>query len=170
MTISRFAIPIAFYSKELVLQLSQYRHQPSLEGIINVSASTRQRAQAQRRFYAIIHHFDTPDNSRRGGYRHPQLVLCTYEYSHSKISQDTFLRTFFESMNLDVASKEDIDFDEDLTDQLDQNLIIFTDFLLDNFFLPLKASGQRTPQPYPAHLSAIQRARGGIHEFTGMSD
>ncbi|KLJ09675.1 hypothetical protein EMPG_14904 [Blastomyces silverae] len=160
----------------MVPKLSQHRHQSYLEGIINFPGpqglAADQRAHARRRFYTIIHHFDAPDNSRRpGGYRHPQLVLYTYEYSRSELSQDTFLRAFFESMNLDVAGEEDIDFDyEDLEKQLGKNLIAFADVLLDDFFLPLKASGQQTPQPSPAHLSAIQRAQRGTHEFTGTPD
>ncbi|EQL29810.1 hypothetical protein BDFG_07621 [Blastomyces dermatitidis ATCC 26199] len=154
---------------------SQHRHQSSLEGIINFSGpqpfAADQRARAQRRFYSIINHFDITDNSRRVGYRRPLLVRYTYEYSRSELSQDIFLRAFFEFMKVDVAGEEDIDFDDEgLENQLGKNLITFADFLLDNFFLPLKASGQHTPQPSPAHLSAIQRAQGGMHEFTGTPD
>nr|KMM63939.1 hypothetical protein CPAG_00291 [Coccidioides posadasii RMSCC 3488] len=155
--------------------LPQRRHQSSLEGIINFSGpkpfAVDERAGARRRFYDIINHFDTTDNDKRVGYRRPRFVRYTYEYSRSELSQDTFLRAFFEFMKLDVAGEEDIDFlDEDVENQLGKNLITFADFLLDNFFLPLKASGRHTPQPSPAHLSAIQRAQGGIHEFTGTPD
>ncbi|PGH00080.1 hypothetical protein GX51_05977 [Blastomyces parvus] len=165
--------------------------QSSPEGIINVSGPQQpfaadQRAHARRRFYAIINHFHTADNSRSGGYRHPKLVLYTYEYSRSELSQDTFLRAFLKYMNLDVAGEEEIDFDdEDLEKQLGQNLIAFADFLLHNFFLPrllliqrpiyiwirstsrftVKASGRQTLQPSPASLSAIQSAQGGTREF-----
>ncbi|TPX24826.1 hypothetical protein DIZ76_010270 [Coccidioides immitis] len=121
--------------------LPQHRHQSSLEGIINFSGpkpfAVDERAGARRRFYDIINHFDTTDNDKRVGYRRPRLVRYTYEYSRSELSQDTFLRAFFEFMKLDVAGEEDIDFlDEDLENQLGKNLITFADFLLDNFFLP----------------------------------
>lgn len=174
---------------------SQHRHQSSLEGIINFSGpqpfGVDQRARARRRFYSIINHFDKTDNSRRRvGYRRPLLVRYTYEYSRSELSQDTFLRSFFEFMKVDVAGEEYIDFDDEgLEIQVGKNLATFADFLLDNFFLPrpvpircpvnpsvsanlfiVKASGQHTPQPSPAHLSAIQRAQGEMHEFTGTPD
>ncbi|OJD20479.1 hypothetical protein ACJ73_08186 [Blastomyces percursus] len=151
---------------------SKHRHQSSLEGIINFPPpqpfAPDQRARAQRRFYDIINHFNAVDNSRRHGYRRALLLRYTYEYSRSELSQDTFLRAFFQSMKVDV--EENIDFDdEELEDQVGSNLATFADLLIDNFFLPLKASSHHTPQPSPTHLSSIQSVQGR-HEFTGTPD
>ncbi|WEW59200.1 hypothetical protein PRK78_004669 [Emydomyces testavorans] len=147
----------------------QHRHQSSFEGIINFSAPeplpADQRSRAQHRFYSIINHFGD-SGGKRGEYSRPLLVRYTYEFSRSELSKDTFLRAFFNFMQLDIASEGDIDFD----DQLLQNLIAFADLLLDNFYLPLKASSKQTPQPSPAHLSAIQRAQGGVHSYAGTPE
>lgn len=130
----------------------------SLESIIKSSGKPftgNQRAQAQCRFYGIINHFDvepTTDASKTAAYRHPLLVRYTYEYSCSKLSQDTFLRVFFEFMELDATDEEDINFDDEDTEiQLGQNLTTFADFLLDNFFLPCLS----VPSPYPTLLSTF---------------
>ncbi|TPX23658.1 hypothetical protein DIZ76_012993 [Coccidioides immitis] len=132
---------------------AHHRHHASLEKIINFSApeplTADQRSQARDRFYAVINHFSATD--RRVGYSRPLLVRYTFEYARSELSQDIFLRAFFEFMNLGLTSDDDIDFDDD---QLDN----------------VKASGHHTAQPSPAHLSVIHRAQGGIHEFTATPD
>ncbi|KAL2369060.1 hypothetical protein BDBG_18083 [Blastomyces gilchristii SLH14081] len=63
------------------------------------------------------------------------------------------------------AEENNIDFD----DEDGTNLAAFADFMIDNFFLPLKASSHHTPQPSPAHLSVIQNVQGR-REFTGTPD
>ncbi|KAK2812806.1 hypothetical protein FQN50_001135 [Emmonsiellopsis sp. PD_5] len=151
----------------------QHRHQSSLEAIINFSPpqsfAPEQRARARRTFYSILDHFNAADNSRRHGYRRTLLLRHTYEYSRSELSKDTFLRAFFQFMDVDIE-QENIDLDdEEVEDQIGSDLTTFADFLIDHFFLPLKASGHQTPQPSPAHLSAIRKVQG-IHEFTGTPD
>jgi len=42
------------------------------------------------------------------------------------------------------------------SDELQGTLINFSDYLVNNFFLPLKASGRKTPQPTPTALSLTQ--------------
>ncbi|OAX80255.1 hypothetical protein ACJ72_05415 [Emergomyces africanus] len=152
--------------------MARHRHQVSLENIINFSGpqplAADQRARAKRRFYSIIIHFRAAEASD-AAYSRPLLVRYMYEYSRSELSQDTFLRAFFESMGLDIAVEHDPDFESE-ENQLSENLTSFADFLLDNFFIPLKASGQRTSQPSPAHLSAIQRAQGRYHEYLPTPD
>jgi hypothetical protein len=135
-----------------------------------------------------VDNFDASGNSTKAGYRRPLLVRYTYEYSRSDLSRDIFLRAFFDPLDLDITSDQDINFDDDdddLEDQLGEKLTSFADFLLDNFFLPrqisslpltvvvgapltfniftIKASGHQTPQPSPALLSAsaIRKAQGG---------
>ncbi|KMP10108.1 hypothetical protein CIHG_04408 [Coccidioides immitis H538.4] len=151
--------------------MARHRHQASLEGIINFSGpiplAADERARAKHQFYSIINHFSTEGSD--DSYRRPLLVRYTYEYSRSELSQDTFLRAFFDCMSLDIAAEQDPDLDGK-ENQLRDSLSSFADFLLDNFFIPLKASGQRTAQPSPAHLSAIERAQGETHGYLPTPD
>ncbi|EER25929.1 hypothetical protein CPC735_043730 [Coccidioides posadasii C735 delta SOWgp] len=143
------------------------RHQSSLEGIINFHdpqpLPADQRHHAQRRFYKIVNNFD--DGNRTSGYKRSLLVRYTYEYSRSELSKDTFLRAFFEFMEVDFVGEGDRDFDDQA--QVGRKLAEFADFLLDNFYLPMKATSKNTLQPTPAHLSVVQRVQGRLHEFTG---
>lgn len=159
----------------------RHRHQASLEGIINFSALepliATQRARAKRIFYSIIDHFGPvpPGGRRASEYSRPLLVRYTYEFSRSELSKDTFLRAFFEFMGWDIAEEDEaklnINLDNEAVEhELHANLDLFADFLFDNFFLPLKASGLRTAQPTPAHLSVIERALGGPQEFIATPD
>ncbi|KAK2741512.1 hypothetical protein FQN55_008264 [Onygenales sp. PD_40] len=153
-----------------------HRHQSSLERIINFPPHARlpeaQRIRAQTVFYSIIDHFNLSDDESCSKYKRPLLVRYTYEYSRSDTSRDTFLRAFTESMELDITDEAlDINWDDKgIEDKLRSKLMEFSDFLLDNFFLPLKASSKRTPQPSPAHLSAVQRALGGAQDYTGTPE
>ncbi|RBR09925.1 uncharacterized protein FIESC28_09671 [Fusarium coffeatum] len=54
--------------------------------------------------------------------------------------------------------EKDIDF-EDATyrGELKNHLYEFADYLIDNFFLPLKALTKKTPQPTPASHSAVMK-------------
>ncbi|TWU70658.1 hypothetical protein ED733_001429 [Metarhizium rileyi] len=62
----------------------------------------------------------------------------------------------------------DVDFSNEETEKrLLGKLIGFTDYLVDNFFLPLKASTKRTLQPSPAYHSATQSTRAGDQTFVG---
>ncbi|KAK2759095.1 hypothetical protein FQN54_003194 [Arachnomyces sp. PD_36] len=151
--------------------MAQHRHQASLEDIINFSGpeplAVDQRAGAKRIFYSIVTYFEGETSDV--AYSRPLLVRYMYEYSRSELSQDTFLRAFFDFMGLDITAEHDPDFEGDRS-KLSEGLASFADFLLDNFFIPLKASGQRTTQPSPAHLSAIQRVQGGSHEYLPTPD
>ncbi|KAL2017090.1 hypothetical protein VTK56DRAFT_2613 [Thermocarpiscus australiensis] len=69
-------------------------------------------------------------------------------------------------MELSMEGEDDIDFES-----LRSNFLGFADYLLDNFFLPLKASTKRTPQPSPAYHSAVERLQGGgQQDFVGTAD
>ncbi|KAI1768657.1 hypothetical protein GGR53DRAFT_346453 [Hypoxylon sp. FL1150] len=146
-----------------------HRHQSSLEGIINFSAEppleTAQRIVAKRRFYRIIEHFETSSNDGDGSsYKRPQLVRFTYEYALSEESRDNLLRAFFRAMALSMDDdNQSIDFEE-----LRSIFFGFADYLLDNFFLPLKASTKKTPQPTPTFRSAFGEAQGAAAQgFVG---
>ncbi|KAI2611894.1 hypothetical protein GGR54DRAFT_344555 [Hypoxylon sp. NC1633] len=143
------------------MALPLHRHQSSLEGVINFSAEppleTAQRIVAKRRFYRIIEHFETSsDNSDGSPYKRSQLVRFTYEYALSEESRDNLLRAFFRAMALSMDDdNQNIDFKE-----LRPVFSGFADHLLDNFFLPLKASTKKTPQPTPTFRSAFGEVQG----------
>lgn len=117
------------------------RHQTSLEGIINFTGpqalAANLRAHAKDQFYNIIDHCQAVEESEelRLPYSRVLLVRYTYEYSRSELSQDTFLRAFFEFMDLDITAQSNLDFDAD-GNQLADSLATFADFLFDNFFVP----------------------------------
>lgn len=187
-----------------------HRHQSSLEGIIDFSTRTSlsadQRARATHRFNHIVRHFELQSGSvgsrrqRDTQYSRPLLVRYTYEYARSEESRDIFLRAFFQSIQLSLDAMDDGDIDlgnEQVETDLRSALFAFSDYLLDNFFLPctsitclfifsfsltiftfwadfipllVKASTKKTPQPSPAYHSAIQRAQGAGQGFVGTPE
>ncbi|TGJ83076.1 hypothetical protein E0Z10_g5688 [Xylaria hypoxylon] len=143
-----------------------HRHQSSLEGIIDFSTEpplgTKQRSVAKDRFNRIVDYFNTDDPSNRSPYGRSQLIRFTYQYALSEQSQDNLLRAFFQAMTLSLDDDDDFDFDE-----LRPKFFSFADYLLDNFFLPLKASTKKTPQPTPTYHSAVQEVQGVAQSFVG---
>ena len=144
-----------------------HRHQLSLERIIDFSEVlplySNQRTNAQQRFYHIVKHFETErnnnnNNNRTTQYSPPRLIRLTYEHALSEQSRDNFLRAFFLAMALSIDEQQEA---EDDAEDLRSAFFGFADYLMDNFFLPLKASTKKTPQPSPAYHSAIERAQGG---------
>ncbi|KAK2930481.1 hypothetical protein FoTM2_010822 [Fusarium oxysporum f. sp. vasinfectum] len=156
--------------------LPLHRHQSSLEGIIDFSSrqplSESHRASAIRRFYHVINHFDSEDVKRgQDQYDRVKLVRFTYEYSTNQESKDNVLIAVFEFLKLSVSSEEDIDFqDATYREQLKAHLYKFADYLVDNFFLPLKASTKKTPQPTPASHSAVMKTQRQGHIFSGTPE
>ncbi|KKZ67875.1 hypothetical protein EMCG_06404 [[Emmonsia] crescens] len=136
--------------------MAQHHHQASLGdiSIINFSGpqplAADQRAGVKRRFYSIVNHFRAAEASDVA-YSRPLLIRYMYEYSRSELSRDTLLRAFFDFMGLDIAAEHDPDFERE-GNQL------------------VKASGQRTTQPSPTHLSVIQRVQGYNHEYFPTPD
>ncbi|KAI0420365.1 hypothetical protein F5X98DRAFT_331917 [Xylaria grammica] len=149
------------------------RCESSLEGVIDFSAEAplgaNQRNDAKRRFYRIVDHFrgDVAVNSNQ--YKPSLLVRYTYEYALSEGSRDNFLRAFFRALALPLTGQDN---DNDLGDLEDLRSLFFgfASYLLDNFFLPIKASTQKTPQPSPACHSAVERAEGGGQGVVGIPD
>ncbi|KAK5994114.1 hypothetical protein PT974_07554 [Cladobotryum mycophilum] len=153
-----------------------HRHQASLEQVIDFSQRPSlgqdQRDSAKRRFYSIVNHLEGSNGTKNNAspYNRPVLVRLTYEHARSVESQDNFMRAFFESIELSIEADEDIDLsDESFEKQLRERFYGFADYLVENFFLPLKASTRKTPQPSPVTHSAIQRIQG-IHDFAGTPE
>ncbi|KAK3366606.1 hypothetical protein B0T24DRAFT_596516 [Lasiosphaeria ovina] len=85
----------------------------------------------------FIQQFSDQEEEPMPGYR----VRLTYEYARSEEPQDIFLRAFFQAMSLLIDSEDDADLEnneEDLCSALSQ----FADYLVDDFFLPLRAIRQ----------------------------
>ncbi|CAK7233520.1 hypothetical protein SBRCBS47491_008639 [Sporothrix bragantina] len=160
-----------------------HRHQASLEGILDMSLLSLEplapaaRQAARQTFYRIVEHFAAVDPSPAPGsvppprrtttYSHPLLIRYTYEYALSDESRDVFLRAFFNSMALTIDGVEGINRLDDNNPVLDFEELAplfagFAEYLMDNFFLPLKASTRKTPQPSPAFHSAVLRAQGDV--------
>ncbi|KAI0431359.1 hypothetical protein F5Y09DRAFT_197897 [Xylaria sp. FL1042] len=142
-----------------------HRHQSSLENVINFTPEplleTELRDHASRRFYSICEHFDT--GLPQGDFSRPRLIRYTYTYSLSQESGDHFLRAFFQAVDIRISGDEVISFENVRSKFFD-----FGDFLFNNFFLPVKASTKKTPQPSPALHSAVQEAQGrGGQQYIG---
>ncbi|WXC62416.1 hypothetical protein SNK03_008266 [Fusarium graminearum] len=154
------------------------RHQDSLEGMLDFSPPPLpdgDHVNAERRFYQIIDHFGSEDHGRGPGqdtYDRIKLVSLTYKYSTNKICKGRILVAFFTLAGLPITSgeAEDINFDDPThRDKLRTSLDNFADLLFNNFFLPLKASIGKTPQPTPACYTAIMQTQPD-HTFTGTTD
>lgn len=102
-------------------------------------------------FQQIIEYYEPTQNEN--GYKRVSLVRFTYEYAPS---QDRFLYQFFkfiteESTFIDALSHftNFRDWDIGRKNELALHTAHFADFLVENFFLPLKASAKKTPQFTP---------------------
>ncbi|WEW60682.1 hypothetical protein PRK78_006169 [Emydomyces testavorans] len=116
------------------------------------------------RFEKIIEYFSNSVNSSEK-YKPDLLIRYTYEFALSELSRDMLLRYFFTYIKIDINSTEAIDFDENLLDKLKD----FADLLLNNFFVPLKPTGAKNPQPSSGNLSTI-RSIQGPHDFIGTPE
>ncbi|KAJ3575794.1 hypothetical protein NPX13_g3909 [Xylaria arbuscula] len=134
-----------------------------------MSLTSYQRASAKQKFNCITEHFEDDNCTVDTQYSPSRLVRLTYEYALSEESRDNFLRAFFQAMALSIEKNDDSDI-KDIED-FRSPFFGFADYLLDNFFLPLKASAKKTPQPSPTYHSAVERVQGGgVAVFTGTPD
>ncbi|KAF5696737.1 transposase [Fusarium mundagurra] len=120
-----------------------HRHQSSLEGFIDFSTGASpsfnpdeldKGAGVLRR---VIEHFEPLSTEKP--YNRPRLVRLT-------------------AVDITIDGVIDLD-DEMVEEEIRLALNAFADFLVDNFFLPLKAAGSKTPQPSPAASSRITSTR-----------
>ncbi|KIE01369.1 hypothetical protein MAJ_02710, partial [Metarhizium majus ARSEF 297] len=151
-----------------------HRHQSSLEGVINFSSSPPlgddDRFVAIERFYQIVEHYENNQFTSTGPYNRPKLLRLTYEYATSEKSKDNILQAFFNAVGLSMNEQDNVDFSNKETEEcILEKLMGFSDYLIDNFFLPLKASTKRTPQPSPVYHSATQSTRAGGQTFVGTT-
>ncbi|KAK5442662.1 hypothetical protein LTS15_010980 [Exophiala xenobiotica] len=136
-----------------------HRHQTSLEGVFNLhtphlALSSEKREQAIRSFNAVIDVCEPVQN--RTPYKQVTLVRLSYEYTRSEASRDNFLRFFFEHTRIPIDVTQDKSVSA--TDH-GPRLIAFAELLMENFFLPLRASTKKTPQPSPTSLFDLHNAQ-----------
>ncbi|CAH0023554.1 unnamed protein product [Clonostachys rhizophaga] len=121
-----------------------------------------QRQVADQRFAELITYFDQPPlEGQDVKYNRVELVRLTYQYSLSDESKGNFLRAFFEWIGTPI--NEDFNTAEiNLPNAaLRTSIFLFADYLIENFFLPLKASIGKSPQPTPGSQSSILALQRG---------
>ncbi|EPE06409.1 hypothetical protein F503_02537 [Ophiostoma piceae UAMH 11346] len=141
-------------SSRLVLQASSEPDARETAAVLKAAGQT---------FHGIVAHFekidpylDIPHPKRCTSYSQPSLILHMYKFALSEESKNLFLRAFFGWMELAMDSNAELDF-EKLAPRFEK----FAEYLIHSFFLPLKATGGKTPQHSPAPHSAAQDAQGG---------
>ncbi|OAA55350.1 hypothetical protein SPI_08445 [Niveomyces insectorum RCEF 264] len=124
-----------------------HRHRASLEGVIDftvpntVFQNNEERAEAELLFTTLLRHFASPDMSAQHPelakpYLRLELVRLIHSYAAAGVSKDLFLQAFFLNIEVDASTTfEQID-----AALVAEKIIIFTDWLLENFFLPRKDS------------------------------
>ncbi|KAK0705604.1 hypothetical protein B0H67DRAFT_604372 [Lasiosphaeris hirsuta] len=159
-----------------------HRHQSFLEGVIDFSTAVRSFANAQERdqaisrFHRIVGYFEALEPlARNGKYNRPALVRLTFDYARSPKSEEKFLGAFFRSLALGMLD-ESVDLSDDsVVADFREPLFGFADFLVNNFFLPLRAATNKTPQPSPVYHAAVQQAQAQeeqqrIQDFVGTPE
>ncbi|CAH0044959.1 unnamed protein product [Clonostachys solani] len=168
-----------------------HRHQSSLEGILDFSArpplDPAQRQAADQRFTELIKRFDQPPMEGEDvKYDRVKLVQLTYQYSLSDESKGAFLRAFFESIGTPISEDfntaeinlpNTAEINSPNTDEINlpntalrSSIFSFADYLFENFFMPLKASTRKTPQPTPGSQSAVLALQQGAVTFLGTPE
>ncbi|EGE86673.1 uncharacterized protein BDCG_16117 [Blastomyces dermatitidis ER-3] len=148
---------------------AHHRHQTSLEQTLNfslISLTASERVDAEIIFDQLMEHCEPLQ--RKNHYKTVTLVRLTYEHCQSK---DTFLKQFFIFIDNDISNQNrpPPTFEHGLSHfhgfngqtaspslkkKVEGVVDSFAEYLFQNFFLPLKAAGSKTPQPTPAALSA----------------
>ncbi|PTB45339.1 uncharacterized protein TrAFT101_000792 [Trichoderma asperellum] len=129
---------------------SLQQHQRFLAAVLNTAhepLDAEERAMARIKFYRII---DRYSKRKRDGskYKRHLLIRYTYEYALSEESRIHFLQTFYQALELSIDGEGRVNLDDkEQADKLWLKISAFADFLVDNFYLPLKASARRAPLP-----------------------
>ncbi|KAL8291067.1 hypothetical protein RB597_005569 [Gaeumannomyces tritici] len=124
------------------------------------------RTQAGIRMGHILQHCEVAaaNQQPQQGYNRPILVRLTHDHARSNDSKTIFLSTFFEHLQLPLTGSitdSDVNFsDTEVEERLRKSVDAFADYLMNNFYVPLKAVANQTPQSSPMTHSALQRAQG----------
>lgn len=129
-----------------------FRHQSSMEGVIDFAThkllEPDERSSATDIFNQIVAQYE-PSQTIRQGYKRVTLFRVTYEYV---ISKDNFLSFFFLFLERELLQSEDVPelslsqvlprytnldaWSREQIQQFETCLATFSDYLVDNFFLP----------------------------------
>ncbi|OAA54144.1 hypothetical protein SPI_09078 [Niveomyces insectorum RCEF 264] len=113
-----------------------------------IFANDAARNHAETLFFAVLQRLEANERLATP-YRRVDMVRLMHRFSRTQQSKDLVLRSFCASACIDMtADLETVDIEP-----LPGKVVEFTDYLFANFFLPLKASSAKTPQPTPASLS-----------------
>ncbi|OJD23150.1 hypothetical protein ACJ73_05502 [Blastomyces percursus] len=147
---------------------AHHRHEASLEGILDFSGpslSATEQAQAQAVINALLNHCEPLQSSQP--YKKVTLVRLTYAQCRSV---DLFLQQFFTYFDTYYSSGNTAiqpSFERGLArcagfssqspaaqkQEAESVMNSFAEYLFNNFFLPMKAAGSKTPQASAASLS-----------------
>ncbi|PTU18380.1 hypothetical protein P175DRAFT_0504304, partial [Aspergillus ochraceoroseus IBT 24754] len=161
----------------LLMATAHHRHQLSLTGFIHPPRKpllTPEESQIARILFKTLIDY-APERSSRGRYNPAVLIEETFGRIQCK---DAFLKYFFTYIYTNVTPEEErrtgSDFSQVFTylrdflswgsknqDTAMDTIDNFAEYLIDNFFMPLRASSVKTPQPTPVALSANQNAPTG---------
>ncbi|KMP05743.1 hypothetical protein CIRG_05424 [Coccidioides immitis RMSCC 2394] len=155
---------------------AHHEHRASLEQFLDFSPlppslNTDEVARARGVFKKLISHCEPVQRSKP--YKRVTLARSTYEHVQS---QDIFLHQFFVFLDAQEHPSEP-DFERGISRfsgfdpaasvsekiEAEKAVNSFAEYLFNNFFLPLKASGNKTSQPTPAALtSSVENVVGTL--------
>nr|KMM67747.1 hypothetical protein CPAG_04080 [Coccidioides posadasii RMSCC 3488] len=129
-----------------------HRHKSSLEGFLDFSEpfslTSQQNKAASGILNKLIEDYGVEKPGRRG-YMPAMLINATFEHVHAQ-SKDAFLNFFI------FLSRWVLLVDTDKKNEVRSAVELFANYVVDNFFTPLRASSVKTPQPTPISLSLMQ--------------
>ncbi|EEH36510.2 hypothetical protein PAAG_06928 [Paracoccidioides lutzii Pb01] len=152
-----------------------HRHKSSLEGFLDFSEpfslTLQQNKAASNILMTLIEDYG-PEQIGRRGYMPAMLVNATFEHVHTQ-SKDAFLNFFLVHLHehLDLVDGNTVEpdislvlayldgfssFDADKKSKIRSAVELFADYMVDNFFSPLRVSLVKTPQPTPLSLSSLR--------------
>ncbi|KKK23942.1 hypothetical protein P175DRAFT_0438077 [Aspergillus ochraceoroseus IBT 24754] len=159
------------------MAVPHHRHCLSLEGVIVPEPqylTPEEHDKATELFNMIIDYFEPLQKSSKK-YKPITLIRLTMEGISVEDEFLIFFFTFIEHNRLGVTEDTEICLAETLssvqsfqgwTDEerhaLDDSLVKFAMYLIENFFLPLKALAAKTPQPTPASVSHLKSSELAI--------
>lgn len=118
----------------------RHRHQPSLEGILDLINPPQIPLESGLRDRAIttclrICTYFVDNEGPVECYSCSKLVLGTYQHIPSNVPRDPFLRIFFAAVNLEM----DVDDNTYVLKEIRPLFFAFAEFLFDYLFLPCKS-------------------------------
>lgn len=114
--------------------MHRHRHRSSLEDVLDFSPTdfvfenNGQRQRVEALFVSLLDQL-AGEERLSTPFRRVEMLRLMHQYARTQQSKDLFLRSFFSSMQIDMAVAVDVT-------ALSARAIEFTDYLISNFFLP----------------------------------